>query len=607
MSANTTAYDLLSQQAASACAATNWREVVISAIRDDTGKEHILSRLGDREWNLSPFFPQSNVSESQKCILWPDDLPTTMVDDCKRALYGWYVRGRPGVRPPSARTIIECYVNSRSLLYSLRDLGISAFDQVRPIHVSNYVQSLKKKNIAPAGMISKLKLLDILWVFREDTVHRFRFYPWGKLSLQTVSGPEGAYSSGKTPIIPRSVQNTLFQYCEQIIGTASKVFAKREAGLITMASPELIRIRDAALYLISISSGMRNEEVIGIEIEAGRTEERNGVFFHWIRSVEHKTGKGVVEYLVPEMALHVLKIAEAYSAPLRRRLADEIAQLEAELNADEGIAGNRKSHLLTRLHKARRDVNRIFLAWNRKGPRIAALTSGGTRLAFTALASRAGVQWELSPHQCRRTYARLWVESKMGRRSLIFIKWQFKHTSMGMSELYASNPSQDSLLFDEILSETFEFKHELLVSLVDGDRLLSGGGGRKIVRMRAQAVKNRELLLRQTAQEIRIRPTGHGWCISLEEGCGGGGLYDPPQCGDCRNGIIDPDEHGEIWKGLYEQQKELVDIDDCGPVAQARSQLDLARIKRVIDELGVSVDDGGSVLPSNVLGGTPEA
>ena len=74
------------------------------------------------------------------------------------------------------------------------------------------------------------------------------------------------------------------------------------------------------------------------------------------------------------------------------------------------------------------------------------------------LANAAGTSWKLTPHQTRRTYARLFVESRMGRTSLIFLKEQFKHSSMSMIQLYASNPQQDRALFDDILSELTAYK-----------------------------------------------------------------------------------------------------------------------------------------------------
>lgn len=50
-------------------------------------------------------------------------------------------------------------------------------------------------------------------------------------------------------------------------------------------------IRDAVLYIVSITSGMRNDEAIGIEAGSWRREYKNGVVFCWVSTIEHKTGK----------------------------------------------------------------------------------------------------------------------------------------------------------------------------------------------------------------------------------------------------------------------------------------------------------------------------
>lgn len=69
----------------------------------------------------------------------------------------------------------------------------------------------------------------------------------------------------------------------------------------------------------------------------------------------------------------------------------------------------------------------------------------------------------------------------MGRSSLVFLKWQFKHSSMSMTQLYASNPMQDASLFDEVLEEMTNFKVDLIESWL-GDQPLSGGAGHEIKR-----------------------------------------------------------------------------------------------------------------------------
>ncbi|ENY1010507.1 site-specific integrase, partial [Pseudomonas aeruginosa] len=170
-----------------------------------------------------------------------------------------------------------------------------------------------------------------------------------------------------------------------------------------------IRCRDAVLYIVSITSGMRNDEAIGIEVGAWRKELRNGINFCWVTTVEHKTGKGQVEYLVPELTIEALSLLAKYSAPIRKELDEEIRQLAS--NRDFSYS---TEHLL-RLEKARKDANKLFLGRNTQGGKVQeshhveALSGQASNAAFDRIAKAAGSDWPLRTHQCRRTYARCFV------------------------------------------------------------------------------------------------------------------------------------------------------------------------------------------------------
>ena len=155
----------------------------------------------------------------------------------------------------------------------------------------------------------------------------------------------------------------------------------------------------------------------------------------------------------------------------------------------------------------------MFLCLNGSGNKseglahIEALGQAGSNESFKGIAKAAGSDWPLRTHQCRRTYARCFVESRMGRTSLVFLKWQLKHSSMSMTQLYASNPLQDLTLFDEILQQMTEFKIDLIESWLD-DQPLAGGAGTKIVELRAIPVRTgppcwpRRRLMRTFAQPV---------------------------------------------------------------------------------------------------------
>ena len=451
------AYDLLADQPVSSKGLSESAKfnIVVSAVADMDGSNHVLSRFGDPIWDFRPYFEQSNVADGQKCIPWPGDCSQELVDDCKAVLYAWFKRGLPGSKPPVAMGICQAAIASAiPMMRWLTALNIKRFDQVKPIHVANYVHYTKSRLTRNASSVyDSLRILDFLWVFRNDTSSPLAACPWGDSSLWRVSGlakQVGGTETGKTPIIPPDVQAKVFNYCEEILAAAPRILNERDAGSLGLRNPALIRIRDAALYVLSITSGMRNEEAIGVETGSWRSEVRDGIEFHWVATTEHKTGKGRVEFLIPELTVKVLDLMSRYAKPLQEKLALEIAEMECNPTPQDLV--NR----MLRLAKAKRDAQKLFLCTSRSGHsestgyHVDALSNGGSKVSFRRLAEAAGTDWQLAPHQCRRTYARNVVESRMGRASLVFLKWQFKHSSMSMTQLYASNPMQDASLFDEV-------------------------------------------------------------------------------------------------------------------------------------------------------------
>jgi integrase len=408
--------------------------------------------------------------------------------------------------------------------------------------------------------------------------------------MEVRGKPAATERTGKTLVIPPKVQSAIFNYCEGVIGEADALLDARDAGKIAPLDDAMLRIRDAGLYLLSISTGMRNSEATGLENDSWRMEEVRGVTYHWVRTVEHKTGKGLVEYLAPPETLSVLRIVQRYAKPLQERLALEINRrlLEAERRGPDS------RECLQRLHRVQKSAKKLFLGANMHGGddgsgaggRIDVLTEMGCGLALDRLARAAGTNWNLTSHQCRRTYARMFVESKMGRASLIFLKWQLKHSSMSMTQLYAANPLQDTGLYGEFIDEMSCLKVEIMESWLS-DAPLSGGAGRKITELRAIPIADRASLLKHTADSVHIRPTGHAWCLAQEKGCGGAGLYEATRCVDCKNGVID-ESFASVWQGIHAQQLELLELDDVGPAVQQRAQREARLSRKVLEELGVT-------------------
>jgi len=596
------AYDVLIAQPATAngLSTTERNAIVISAIVNEDGETLVLSRFGDPQWDLRPFFEQANVSYSAKFINWDMSMPQALIDDSKAVAYAWFKRGIPRSQPPIARGITTFAVASViPFIRWLNNLGVKNFSDISSIHISNYVHYCKNElRLRPMPLYGRLRIIDFLWIFSADIMFPLQIYPWGNSTLwricgiANVKGLDSANKNvGRTDIIPPDEQSKIFNYCENIVREMKADLAVSGIGYHPSDEQMSIRCRDAVLYIVSITSGMRNDEAIGIEVGAWRKEFKNGVIFCWVATIEHKTGKGRVEYLVPELTLEALNILARYSVTIRKELEQEINQLTNNQNLSNS------TEYILRLEKARKDSKKLFLGRNNQGGRIKkgyhveALSCEGSNVAFGRLAKAAGSDWPLRTHQCRRTYARCFVESRMGRTSLIFLKWQFKHSSMSMTQLYASNPQQDLALFDEILQQMTEYKIDLIESWLD-EQPLAGGAGEKIARMRAIPIKDRAALLAQTAPHANIRATGHGWCIATERGCGGAGLYEATRCPTCKNAVID-ELFADTWQDIYFQQQELLKIEDAGPAVRQRAERDLQVAFDVITSLGLSpINDG---------------
>ena len=66
---------------------------------------------------------------------------------------------------------------------------------------------------------------------------------------------------------------------------------------------------------------------------------------------------------------------------------------------------------------------------------------------------------------------------------------------------------------------------------------------------------------------------------------------------DCKNSVIDA-EHFAVWQGIHDQHREMLALDDLGPVVNARVRRDLALSASVIADFGVHIDSGTAAIQS---------
>jgi len=315
-----------------------------------------------------------------------------------------------------------------------------------------------------------------------------------------------------------------------------------------------------------------------IEVGAGRTEIKGGHTFHWLRATNYKTKGGLRDYLMPSMGHRILAVMERWSQPHRDKLAEQIGQMEQQKtkSADD----------LTWLTDARANRNRLFLGIGLTG--VVPVSGSKWSLILKQFAKDAGTSWGLTSHQLRRLYAYTTVKHRLG--NLLFVKEQFAHRSIDMSQLYCASPHQDPALYDDILDELNRQKAEVIATWLDKDEPLAGGAGKRIMEMRAQGFEGRRELLTETSKRVLMRSTGHAWCLTQDGGCGGSGVYEKRHCDSCGSGVIDL-SFAPLWLEAYRHHKELLkDAQALGSGFERRVRADLEREANVLRELGLDPD-----------------
>ncbi|MDN8035904.1 integrase [Burkholderia vietnamiensis] len=585
--------------------------IVVTAVADAAGHEYPVSRFGDRVWDLASEVEAKNRKGSALRIVWPDDVPKALVDDAKAALYCAQRRGPRG-RQWSGSSITEIGHRAVQVLRHLAQLGLGDFSQVRALHLSDHITDLRR-TLKPMSVHKRLQIIDLVWSFHMEVLHPLLEHPWMGLALWDVCGgnegnrgPSGR--TGMTPVIPRPVQRILFAHCEASLAQAEDLFRTRDAGEVGAPNrAALTAIRNAVLYLLQISSGMRNSESTGVTSGCWRTEQRNGVTYHWVRTREIKTTGGTeVDFLVPPEAIRALEILQRYAQPLQARLADEARWLEDLLAHGSDLSGHLGNGMkiveaVHRLNHVRGISHHLVLGLNVKasdhlgtGSRVEVLSSASCAYQLKQLALATGTEWDLANHQCRRTFAYNVANSRLGRMGLVFLKWQLKHASMSWTQLYAASPYQDHALYREFEEEMFEARLGLLEGWAHPEALLSGGAGKKILQTRTRATRDIKQLLRQTAESVELRSTGHAWCISGTHGCHGQGVYDPSMCGGCSQAVIDQGQ-ACAWQMIHLDNLRLAAITDCGPEVADKARRAVERSTQVLQDLGCALptDDQG--------------
>ena len=571
----------------------------------------IVSRYGDDVWWLMG--APTNIAAARNKLNFMR-IPEPLRESTKAVIYRYLRKGINGARRPAATTVASAFAEITYFLRYVSALGATSFSEITPIFCANYVQVARTK-LTPSGALpsnsvvySRLSAVEDLYQLSSYTCTPLPMHPWPDTSSHQLAGKTKPTDGKKTPLIPDDVLVPLFQAAWKEVQQAHRLLDLRDEmqefidsgksskfkrlRLIKKLGFEggykdfkgrLIEIRTACYIVIATLSGCRVHEIGYLRKNSYySTQDDEGEKYWWMRSVSRKTHIGDTEWMIPEAAVEALKVMERWAAPYQANLRAEIATLRARDSTDIGLA----------LAEEHLDV--LFVGMDIKHGRIVrTLSTQPLNENLKQFALKCGLTWDLASHQFRRKFANYAARSRFG--DLRYLKEHYKHWSMDMTLGYALNESQELELYLEILDEGEELKVGVVSSWLNEAESLAGGYGRGLMdwRSRGETItlfKSHKAMVMSIAQSTYIRSNGHAWCTADDNLCVGNNLEKTRCAAGCNNAVIGR-EHAEIYKGLYDQMKQLANSDDIGRGGQQRVSRDLTRCADVLEELGYNVEE----------------
>lgn len=590
--------------------------IVISAVKE--GKNDVvLSRYGDDQWDLSPFFKTVNSMNSQKIIRW-GRVPDHFREALKAITYRYWLTGLPSVKRPGASTVTRFQHAATMFLNWLKNQHVHRLADVTPMRCMTYAETCKRQAHTSSGLKNRLSAVEILYTLREASVDRIPKPPWPDASAAVLAGHTSSnIKQSRTAIIPDEPMIALFKASEKLLLNADTLLDARDGitqqrlggvpskkmqmqanqYLASLDLPPLIQtnqllnhLRSACYIILGMVTGCRNHEITAIEVGASYQSVIDDDVYYWLRSYSWKTYEGKTEWMMPEIGMKAVAVMERWSKPYRDELTEQIAAHTAHLDT-LSVGSKEYLHHLKLKRDAEGNSKRLFLAKTPRTGVIGTLSQISWNKRLKSFSAYSGIDWNLTTHQLRRTFAVFVAHHVMG--DVRYLRHHFKHWSMDMTLLYAKNEKQEETLYDEVMATVRDQKINVIEHWLDDDALITGGAapGVKSFRKkhRLKMIQSREAMVESISTTVNIRATGHGWCLADGQGCGGQGLYEKTRCVDCSESLID-ERHLPVWQGIYEQQLELLAVKDIGPGGLHRAERDVLKAASVLQGLGVKIE-----------------
>ncbi|WP_295004783.1 tyrosine-type recombinase/integrase [uncultured Dechloromonas sp.] len=595
---------------------------VITYLPGPDGSKHTVSKYGDMIWDFRPLFPHAARGKADKFILW-ERAPASWRASLKGALHAFMMFARPGGISLEPATLPKRFVTLNAFAKWCDAQGIGNFASVSPFDVVRYIEKLRSEGNYDRTIGNHVSLLRRVYEMREYLNDCFSAQAARELSSKALGPlwePE-ADEARRTELIPLPEAAALFSASLKVLEDASRVLALRDAleddwnaqqvevgrqhWGASVKHPEVRKagfedvyafesrlndIRTAAYIVLAQSTGCRVHELGDARVGCVYDKVEDGIRYYWLKSSTRKIGDGPVKWLAPEVAQQAAKILEWHSAPLRKIVCEQLKLSQAAYCAlpphDE-----RRAELALEILELERNVDRLFLSLT-AGNQVSSTATYAHNKQLNAFAKRMGIQLSsrLHTHRFRRTYAVIVVRLNKGVRvDLITLRHHFKHSSLLMTEWYAGLSDADLELLELLEEENDIFDMALVEDWLEPGARLAGGLGAKI---KAYAGKHHEPIVFKSRKEflevvrdgMKIRGTGHSWCLAENDDCGGQGLFEAFRCGDCGNSVIDENQL-PIWECIRAQQLELLEMDDIGPGGRTKALAALKRADAVLDGL----------------------
>ncbi|HED2829258.1 site-specific integrase [Enterobacter kobei] len=595
--------------------------LIVSAIHVD-GHWVILSRYRDNIWQLEGL--TSNVPDNMRNLDF-NRVPAAFLAVMKSLLYRYLRRGRAGQKRPVASTLRNVFENVLPLLRYLSALKLGHFGAVTPMICANYVAECREirqtrrnrgQALSPAALERRFMSVEALHELSQYTNDPIPRHPWPDTSARALAGRASLNSeAGKTPLIPDEVFCTLFekayeqvQHGERLLDlrdTLDSVAVARKGQVTRSIQEHKVRqltalgweggletfnqaikdLRTASYIVLASTSGCRNHELANVKAGAcHRTEDDEGTVFHWLRSTSEKTDTGVHDWMIPKIAVHVLRLMERWAEPYQAMIDAEISERRTLNSSDPQIA------------TAQKHRHALFLGVAAtKRNQVRTLSGSAWNMCLKAYAKSCGLNWILASHQFRRKFANYAAHSQFG--DLRYLREHFAHWSMDMTLGYAMDQDWgqhlDIELYEDIQSELEDIKSEVVGTWL-GDTPLTGGYGRSIKHWQRDSAnlaifKSHASMVTSIAESTAIRSNGHAWCTADDDRCVGNTM-ERTRCGDCNNAVIGG-AHVGIYQRLYDNLKRLLDCNDIGDGGRQRVLRDLDRCRDVLMQLGYDPEE----------------